>query len=91
MCFLCERALDGWEEDDNPIAEHLKHSPDCGWAIMMDIQQHSSNPAEIEDPTSPAIAEARRATFGSSWPHDGKSGWLCQSDKVFSVLFFFTV
>ncbi|KAL4815632.1 hypothetical protein BDW67DRAFT_65187 [Aspergillus spinulosporus] len=81
-CFLCGRALDGWEEDDNPITEHLKHAKDCGWAIMMDIQQRSSNPAEIEDPTSEPIVQARLATFGDSWPHDGKKGWLCQSDKM---------
>ncbi|PYI05548.1 hypothetical protein BO78DRAFT_398068 [Aspergillus sclerotiicarbonarius CBS 121057] len=81
-CFLCRRALDGWEEDDNPITEHLKHTKDCGWAIMMDIQQHSSNPAEIEDPTGERIAQARQATFGESWPHDGKRGWVCQSDKM---------
>ncbi|OJI96904.1 hypothetical protein ASPVEDRAFT_23883 [Aspergillus versicolor CBS 583.65] len=81
-CFLCRRALDGWEEEDNPITEHLKHAKDCGWAVMMDIQQRSSNPAEIEDPTSEAIAQARLTTFGESWPHDGKKGWLCQSDKM---------
>ncbi|PYH92677.1 hypothetical protein BO71DRAFT_18794 [Aspergillus ellipticus CBS 707.79] len=81
-CFLCQRALDGWEEDDNPITEHLKHTKDCGWAIMMDIQQHSSNPAEIEDPTGEWIAQARQATFGESWPHDGKRGWVCQSEKM---------
>ncbi|KAL2823366.1 hypothetical protein BDW59DRAFT_98175 [Aspergillus cavernicola] len=81
-CFLCRRALDGWEEDDNPTTEHLKHAKDCGWAVMMDIQQRSSNPAEIEDPTSEGIAQARQTTFGESWPHDGKKGWLCQSDKM---------
>ncbi|KKK26541.1 hypothetical protein ARAM_005560 [Aspergillus rambellii] len=81
-CFLCRRALDGWEEDDNPITEHLKHSKDCGWAVMTDIQQHSSNPAEIEDPTSERITQARQATFGDSWPHDGKRGWKCQSEKM---------
>ncbi|KAL4743261.1 hypothetical protein BDV11DRAFT_178639 [Aspergillus similis] len=81
-CFLCGRALDGWEEDDNPITEHLKHAKDCGWAVMMDIQQRSSNPAEIEDPTSEPIVQARLATFGDSWPHDGKKGWMCQSDKM---------
>ncbi|KAE8391083.1 hypothetical protein BDV23DRAFT_74894 [Aspergillus alliaceus] len=81
-CFRCNRALDGWEEEDNPITEHLKHANDCGWAIMMDIQQHSSNPAEIEDPTSDKIREARLATFGTSWPHDGKRGWVCQSEKM---------
>jgi hypothetical protein len=49
---------------------------------MMDIEQHSSNPAEIEDPTSDRIAQARQATFGDQWPHDGKRGWVCQSEKV---------
>lgn len=82
MCFLCGRALDGWEDGDDPVTEHLKHSPDCGWAIMMDIQSKTSNPAEIEDPTSSSIVEARRATFAVGWPHEGKRGWLCQSEKV---------
>ncbi|KAJ5987537.1 hypothetical protein N7451_011902 [Penicillium sp. IBT 35674x] len=81
-CFECGRALDGWEEEDNPITEHLKHSPDCGWAITMDIQQNSSNPSAIEDPTSERITQARLATFGSAWPHDEKRGWICQSEKM---------
>ncbi|KAJ5184386.1 hypothetical protein N7472_009226 [Penicillium cf. griseofulvum] len=81
-CFECHRALDGWEEDDNPVTEHLKHAPDCGWAIMMDLQQNSSNPATIEDPTGDRITQARLATFGTAWPHDGKKGWVCQSEKM---------
>jgi Inhibitor of Apoptosis domain len=82
MCFLCLRSLDGWEEGDDPITEHLKHSSECGWAIIMDIGRQTSSPSEIEDPTGTRIAEARRATFGSSWPYDGKRGWMCQSQKV---------
>nr|KMM72689.1 hypothetical protein CPAG_08983 [Coccidioides posadasii RMSCC 3488] len=81
-CFLCRYALDGWEEDDDPITEHLRHSRECGWAIIMDITRRSSNPAEIVDPTSPEIAEARRATFGTWWPHDGKKGWKCKTEKM---------
>ncbi|KAF3397846.1 Protein bir1 [Penicillium rolfsii] len=88
-CFQCNRALDGWEEDDNPITEHLKHSPDCAWAIMMDIQQGSSNPATIEDPNSERITQARIGTFGTSWPHDGKRGWVCQSDKMVKAGWYF--
>ncbi|KAJ5359476.1 uncharacterized protein N7496_011889 [Penicillium cataractarum] len=88
-CFHCNRALDGWEEEDNPITEHLKHSPDCAWAIMMDIQQNSSNPSTIEDPTSERITQARIGTFGTQWPHDGKRGWLCQSDKMVSAGWYF--
>ncbi|KAF9890334.1 hypothetical protein FE257_006000 [Aspergillus nanangensis] len=81
-CFMCRRALDGWEEEDNPTTEHLKHAKDCGWAIMMDIQQHSSNPSEIEDPTCDTIRDARLATFGTQWPHDGKEEWVCSSEKM---------
>ncbi|KKZ62841.1 hypothetical protein EMCG_02836 [[Emmonsia] crescens] len=88
-CFLCERALDGWEEDDDPVTEHLKHSSECGWAIMMDIVRRSSNPAEIEDPTNARIVEARRATFGSMWPHDGKRGWVCTTEKLVEAGWYF--
>ncbi|KAJ5658766.1 uncharacterized protein N7484_002415 [Penicillium longicatenatum] len=88
-CFECGRALDGWEEEDNPITEHLKHSPDCGWAITMDIQQNSSNPSAIEDPTSERISQARLATFGSAWPHDEKRGWICQSEKMVEAGWYF--
>ncbi|KAJ5738730.1 hypothetical protein N7493_001885 [Penicillium malachiteum] len=88
-CFECGRALDGWEEDDNPIAEHLKHSPNCGWAITMDVYQNSSNHGAIDDPTSDRITQARLATFGSAWPHDGKRGWACQSEKMAEAGWYF--
>ncbi|KAJ5490931.1 hypothetical protein N7539_002498 [Penicillium diatomitis] len=88
-CFHCDRALDGWEEEDNPITEHLKHSPECAWAIMMDVQQNSSNPATIEDPNSERIVQARIGTFGAQWPHDGKRGWLCQSQRMVEAGWYF--
>ncbi|KAJ5291964.1 hypothetical protein N7478_001215 [Penicillium angulare] len=88
-CFECGRALDGWEAEDNPVTEHLKHSPGCGWAITMDIHQSSSNPSSIEDPTSDRISQARLATFGSAWPHDGKRGWICQSEKMVEAGWYF--
>ncbi|KAJ5096830.1 hypothetical protein N7456_007551 [Penicillium angulare] len=88
-CFECGRALDGWEAEDNPVTEHLKHSPGCGWAITMDIHQGSSNPSSIEDPTSDRISQARLATFGSAWPHDGKRGWVCQSEKMVEAGWYF--
>ncbi|KAL5019033.1 hypothetical protein ScPMuIL_004755 [Solemya velum] len=28
-CFMCYKELDGWEPDDDPWKEHLKHSPQC--------------------------------------------------------------
>ncbi|DAA76053.1 TPA_exp: putative GPI-anchored cell surface glycoprotein [Trichophyton benhamiae CBS 112371] len=87
-CFLCERSLDGWEEGDDPFTEHLHFSPECGWAIMMAITRKTSDPAQIEDPTSSKIADARRATF-FSWPHDGKRGWLCKTEKMVEAGWYF--
>ncbi|KAM5443841.1 hypothetical protein MferCBS31731_001087 [Microsporum ferrugineum] len=87
-CFLCERSLDGWEEGDDPFAEHLHFSPECGWAIIMSIAQKTSDPAQIEDPTSAKIVDARRATF-FSWPHDGKRGWVCKTEKMVEAGWYF--
>lgn len=34
-CFLCQKTLDGWEENDDPWSEHLKHSPNCQFAQLL--------------------------------------------------------
>jgi len=83
ICYLCERALDGWEEDDDPVQEHLKHSPDCGWAVLMGIaQEGNSDPSSMEDPTGAHLSDARSATFAIGWPHESKRGWTCKIDKL---------
>lgn len=28
-CFACSKTLDGWEPQDNPWNEHIKHAPQC--------------------------------------------------------------
>lgn len=28
-CFACGKVLDGWEKDDDPWSEHIKHAPQC--------------------------------------------------------------
>lgn len=80
-CFLCHRSMDGWEEDDNPLAEHLKHSPDCGWAIVTSIADQVEELSQ-EYPASDRMIDARRATFGDKWPHEGKKGWKCKVKQV---------
>lgn len=35
-----------------------------------------------QDPMQPRMADAREATFGTRWPHEGKKGWQCQTKKV---------
>ncbi|RMZ88583.1 hypothetical protein DV736_g4188, partial [Chaetothyriales sp. CBS 134916] len=83
VCYLCDRYLDGWEGDDDPIEEHLKHSPECGWAIMMGIAREDKyDVTEMDDPTSASMADARRATFAANWPHDSKRGWACKTEKM---------
>ncbi len=72
--------MDGWEEDDNAVVEHLKHSPGCGWAINMDIEQQVAD--KLDDPLSEELLNARKMTFGLNWPHENKRGWVCKTQKV---------
>ena len=82
VCYMCERQLDGWEEDDDPIEEHLKHSDNCGWAVLMSLAKGTHDSISMEDPTQGRIAEARTATFEAGWPHEAKRGWLCKTEKM---------
>ncbi|KAI0161068.1 hypothetical protein GGR52DRAFT_562766 [Hypoxylon sp. FL1284] len=81
VCFLCVKAVAGWEDDDNPLEEHLRLSPHCGWAIIAAIDAGLGDYA-LDDPSSAEMAEARKATFGRRWPHDGKRGWKCKTKQL---------
>ncbi|KAL2177674.1 uncharacterized protein P884DRAFT_223292 [Thermothelomyces heterothallicus CBS 202.75] len=81
VCFLCEKSLDGWEENDNPVGEHLKHSPTCGWAIMAAIEAGYGNYGKVH-PLDPAMVEARKATFAGRWPYESKKGFKCKTKKL---------
>ena len=82
-CFMCDAKLDGWEKDDDPVQEHLRHSPECGYAILMSlVQQPHFDTEAMEDPTSTAMEKARRSTFDLGWPHDSKRGWTCKTEKM---------
>ncbi|KAI0970709.1 hypothetical protein F4678DRAFT_116025 [Xylaria arbuscula] len=81
VCFLCCKNVDGWEENDNPFEEHLRLSPHCGWAVVAGIETNLGDYA-LDDPTSPEMIEARKATFGDRWPHDGKRGWKCKTKQL---------
>ena len=82
-CFLCHVKLDGWEDGDDPIEEHLKHSSTCGWAISASIQRKFDQGATVDaDPLSEELIEARTHTFGDRWPHESKKGWKPKIKKV---------
>ena len=82
-CYLCEANLDGWEEEDDPIEEHLKHAPFCGWAATVALERAiEGGDRDVEDPMGSGAHNARLMTFGSTWPHESKRGWVCKAAKV---------
>ncbi|KAF4450890.1 Protein bir1 [Fusarium austroafricanum] len=80
-CFLCHKGLDGWEANDDPLVEHLTHSPECGWAVVAAIEAEVGDYAQ-QDPDQPYMKEARKATFAGRWPHDPKKGWKCKTKQL---------
>ncbi|KAA8564323.1 hypothetical protein MFRU_043g00370 [Monilinia fructicola] len=80
-CFLCHRSIDSWEEGDDPLVEHLKHSPNCGWAIVASIEAQDKDLC-LEYPASVKMVEARTATFAGRWPHEAKRGWKCKTKQL---------
>ncbi|KAI1660940.1 hypothetical protein F4813DRAFT_268600 [Daldinia decipiens] len=81
VCFLCVKAFKGWEENDSPLEEHLRLSPRCGWAIVAAIEAGLGDYG-FDDPNDVPMAEARKATFGGLWPHEGKRGWKCKTKQL---------
>lgn len=80
-CFLCLYTFDSWEKGDDALVEHLKHAPNCGWAIVASIERGDEEYSQ-QYPASSAMIEARKATFAGIWPHDGKRGWKCKTKQV---------
>ncbi|XP_076241700.1 baculoviral IAP repeat containing deterin [Calliopsis andreniformis] len=33
-CFICTKQLDGWDPDDDPWNEHVKHQPQCPFVLL---------------------------------------------------------
>lgn len=86
MCFLCHKNIDGWEEGDDPLMEHLKHSAGCGWAITAAVDAELEGYEQVH-PGEATMVEARKATFAGRWPHDGKRGWTCKTKQASSPLY----
>ncbi|KXT14848.1 hypothetical protein AC579_4087 [Pseudocercospora musae] len=86
QCFLCEVKLDGWEESDDPISEHLAHVKSCAWATAVSVTRDNETQKlpEHRDPLCEELYDARKATFtvGHGWPHENKKGWKCKITKL---------
>lgn len=70
--------MDGWEEGDNAIDEHVAHSEDCTYALCISV----GRPGEDRDPLDDLVIDGRRATYGDLWPHESKKGWKCKVQKM---------
>ncbi|KAK0391313.1 hypothetical protein NLU13_0814 [Sarocladium strictum] len=81
ICFLCHKGLDGWEEGDDPLQEHLNHTSGCGWATVAAIEAEIGE-YHLGDPSAPEMVAARKATFAGRWPHDSKRGWKCKTKQL---------
>lgn len=81
LCFLCHKGLDGWEEGDDPLHEHLNHTSGCGWATLAAIEAEVGD-FHLGDPSAPDMVAARKATFAGRWPHESKRGWKCKTKQV---------
>ncbi|XP_076183472.1 baculoviral IAP repeat containing deterin [Ptiloglossa arizonensis] len=40
-CFICSKQLDGWDPDDNPWNEHIKHQPECAFVKSGKMDENS--------------------------------------------------
>ncbi|KAL8905597.1 MAG: hypothetical protein Q9207_002547 [Kuettlingeria erythrocarpa] len=81
-CYLCHNSLDGWEEDDSAIGEHLNFASDCGWAVNVRVEQDIEDGNLFQqDPMDERLLNARKMTFGAGWPHEDKRGWVCKTQK----------
>ncbi|KAG5519821.1 hypothetical protein PMAC_000094 [Pneumocystis sp. 'macacae'] len=85
-CFLCKKALDGWDVNDNPVKEHFQHSRQCGWAILKYIKLFGKDTSFLTDKE---LQNAREATFGSWWPHEQKRGWFSKIKKMSQAGFYY--
>ncbi|CAK3761337.1 Hypothetical predicted protein [Lecanosticta acicola] len=86
QCFCCAVKLDGWEESDDAIQEHLAHTDYCDWATVISVRREDDDERdpEIRDPMSVEMTAARTGTFmhGYGWPHEHKKGWKCKISKL---------
>lgn len=93
-CVYCSKGLEGWEDGDDALDEHLKRILDkstgdrCPWATVMGVKRDFDlfGPEELDggkhDPLATHLVAARKKTFGEWWTFDGKKGWKPTSDRV---------
>ncbi|ETS64606.1 chromosome segregation protein [Moesziomyces aphidis] len=93
-----ELRIANWQANDDPLARLENALPNNGWCRI----HNSLSLAAFDDaakmwfwqspellPTSSEMIQARKETFGSRWPYDGKKGWKPTSKKLAEAGFLF--
>ncbi|KAH8830203.1 hypothetical protein DL96DRAFT_1591991 [Flagelloscypha sp. PMI_526] len=99
-CYICDKQVGEWEKDDDPFELHWRKcgvNGGCAWAVVRCCEEEMSytNKSQFKDPlrypTSPALEEARLATFqeGHGWPHDASTHHGATSAKLAAAGFIF--
>lgn len=81
VCFLCNKNMDGWEDGDDPLREHIKHSSQCGWAVATAVQVELEGYVGL-DPLDPDMVAARVATFAGRWPYEDDEKYIYKTEQV---------
>ncbi|KAI0317322.1 inhibitor of apoptosis repeat-containing protein, partial [Amylostereum chailletii] len=99
-CFMCDKELAGWEEDDDPFQIHWEKCRDsCAWAIVrcgLDGDVDRKGKFVFKDgsriPNGKQMEKARLTTFTtrSWWPHDTTKGHGASSTKMAKAGFVYT-
>ncbi|KAL6267679.1 hypothetical protein P5V15_000754 [Pogonomyrmex californicus] len=48
-CFICNKQLDGWEPNDDPWNEHVKHNPTCPFVKLNKQDEKAWTVGELYD------------------------------------------
>ncbi|SNX86334.1 uncharacterized protein MEPE_05043 [Melanopsichium pennsylvanicum] len=91
--------ITNWQSNDDPLARLEEAIPGNGWCRI--FRSHDRGIVDKESgkwiwqdaellPTSKEMMQARKETFGTQWPYDGKKGWKPTSKKLAEAGFFFT-
>lgn len=88
-----------WQPNDDPLSRLEQALPGNAWSRIFRSQQLACfdddtntwtwQTAELL-PTSKDMIQARKESFGSQWPYDGKKGWKPTSKKLAEAGFYFT-
>lgn len=91
VTYIDGASIANFEAGDDVSSRLAESHPDNPWSL---ISQSKAAGKESEDragtwlyeedllPTGHRLIEARRRTFANLWPHDGKKGWKCTSQKL---------